>query len=293
MNNGFNNFSGNRFNLRSKPTNSIKRVEAISYALGALGDFLVTTWGSVIAAISLLAGGVLFIFAVLNNSPKAIILSNLLPTLLIALGIILLALNVALTNPVQGSQFKVSSKFLWNKVSHFESKKRKPLKIFKFWDKGDGDSVIEVNFKSGVKNQHWYIAVYSVRGVVSPVTFDSDLEIAAQASEDLLLNNERDTVFSTTVAIDKTSVRKKQLPSNATPEMIKKRDLQYDLTSKRSNNQQIKTIVTIAAPTEELLRQRVQHFESACQRGLVVGYKRLRGKEAKKSFQGVYGEGSI
>lgn len=288
-----NNYSGNRFNLRSKPSNSIKRVESISYVLGALGDFLVTTWGGLIAAAAVMGAGIIFIFAVFNNSPKANIASNIVPFLLIGAGIILLAINVALTNPVQGSQFKVSTKFLWKKIQNFEAKPRKVLRPFKFWSKDESQSIIEAHLRSGVKVRSWYIAAYSVRGVVSAVAFNSELEEAAKADADLLINSERDTVLTTTIAIDKTNVQKKPLPKNATPAMKRKRDLQYSITSKSDDNQQIKTMVTIATPTPELLAQRTTIFESACHRGLVVGYKRLRGNEIKESFQDIFGEGNF
>lgn len=288
-----NNFSGNRFNLRSKPSNSIKRIESISYVLGALGDFLVTTWGGLIGAVSVLGVGIIFIFAIFNNSPKANLGANIVPFLLIGAGILLIAINVALTNPVQGSQFKVSTKFLWKKIKNFESKPRKVLKPFKFWSRDESQSVIEANLRSGVKVRRWYIAVYSVRGVVSAVAFNSELEEAAKADTDLLINSERDTVITTTIAIDKTNVQKKSLPKNATPAMKRKRDLQYSITSKSDDNQQIKTMVTIAAPTPELLAQRTTLFESACHRGLVVGYKRLKSNAIKESFQGIFGEGNF
>lgn len=286
-----NNYSGNRFNLRSKPSNSIKRVESISYFLGALGDFLVTTWGGIIAAVSVLGVGIIFIFGVFSNSPK--LSSNIVPFLLIGAGILLLAINVALTNPVQGSQFKVSTKFLWKKIKNFESKPRQDLRPFKFWDKDETQSVIEAQLRSGVKVRRWYIATYSVRGVVSAVAFNTELEEAAKADADLLINSERDTVLTTTIAIDKTDVQKRPLPKNATPAMKRKRDLQYSITSKSDDNQQIKTMVTIAAPTPELLAQRTTIFESACHRGLVVGYKRLRGNEIKENFQNIFGDGGF
>lgn len=292
--NNFSDYSGNRANLRAKAIHQIKRIEAISNTLGSLGDFLVTTWGGIFFSLGILGLGAIIIFLTLYNASFVIILENILPAILMLIGVILLALNAVLTNPVQGSQLVVSIKFIANKLKNIKSSKQRiKFRPFRFLPGDDKQSVVQQLFLDGHTLKYRYIVAYNVRGIVSPVTFDADLEASASADADLLMNNERDTVLSTAVTIDKTTVRKKRVPRNATPAMIAKRNLQYNLTHDLPNNQQIKTMVVISAPTIELLRQRMQHLESSYHRGLVVGYKRLVGKELKDRFNGIFGEGSI
>ncbi|MBD5430507.1 hypothetical protein [Lactobacillus sp.] len=285
MNNEFKNYSGNRTNLRARAINQIKRV-GISEHLGALGDFLVTTWGGILTALGILGIGAIIIFMILNLADFSILLQNTIPAILMIIGLVLIALNALLTNPVQGSQIIVSAKFLYKKFRTWGIKgKRHQEKWWRFLD--DKEDIVETIYK----NRPYYLAVYNVRGVVSPVTFDRDLEDAASADNNLLLNNERDTVLATVVSVDKTNVKKKQLPLNATPAMRAKRNMQYSLTSNLPNNQQIKTLNILAAPSVSILRQRITHLESAYQTGLVVGYRRLRGKDIKNSFKEIFGEG--
>ena len=282
-------FAGNRANLRSKAVNQIKRVTAISEHLGALGDFLVTTWGGVLISISILAIGFILIFLVLRLADMHIFFENALPALLMLIGVILVALNALLTNPVQGSQAIVSTKFIFTKMRNFgTSKVRRQEKWFRFWDNGKKD-IIETTHR----RKHYYIAVYNVRGIVSPTTFDSDLELAASADEGLLHNNERDTTLVTVVSIDQTHVKKRELPKNATPAMIQKRNLQYNLTANLPYNQQISTSMLMVAPNANILKNRITHLESAFHQGLVVGYKRLKGKDAQAVFMEIFGEGRV
>lgn len=282
-------FAGNRANLRSKAVNQIKRVTAISEHLGALGDFLVTTWGGVLVSLGVLAVGFIFIFLVLRLADMHIFFENMLPALLMLIGVVLLALNALLTNPVQGSQAIVSAKFIFTKIKNFgTSKIRRREKWFRFWDNGKKD-IIETIYR----RKHYYVAVYNVRGIVSPTTFDSDLEVAASADEGLLHNNERDTTLVTVVSIDKTHVERRDLPKNATPAMIKKRNLQYSLTANLPYNQQITTSILVVAPNANTLKNRVTHLESAFHQGLVVGYKRLKGKDAQAVFMEIFGEGRV
>lgn len=280
--------SGNRFNLRSKATNQIKRIESLSSVLGALGDFLVTTWGGLIGAIVLIFIGTAGIIAVMTHSPTEILAQNILPAIIIAVGVLLLAINVALTNPVQGYQIKVSSRFLFNKFKNLSKNTRRiKFRPFKFLENDESKTVIVQEYKGKSK----YIAAYAIRGVVSPVTFDSDLEYAANADANFLKNNDSNVVVGTIISINKTQVSKKQLPKNATEAMIKKRDLQYNLTHDQPNNQQITTIMTVAGNNLDTLRQSCTFLENAFVTGMVVGYRRIYGKELKKTFKKLFGEG--
>lgn len=286
--NNFKDYAGNRANLRSKAINQIKRVTAISEHLGALGEFLVTTWGSVLMSLGILGIWAIIVFAIVKSAGLEIIGQNIIPTIFLIVGIIILTLNILLINPVQGSQLLVSSKFVFKKVKEFgKVKGRQKEKWWRFWDNGKQDIIETV-----VGKHHYYLLAYNVRGIVSPTTFESDLEIAATADEELLLNSDRKIVITTIVSIDKTSVKKRSLPNNATAAMQKKRNLQYNLTV-NNNHQQIKTSILLTAQNINLLKQGNSHLQAAFSKGLVIGYKRLKGQDMKNVFQEVFGEGKL
>lgn len=284
-------YAGNRTNLRSKPMSQIHRIGGISKVLGSnLGDFLVSTWGNAFLAVGIIGVGGIFIFLVIRNAGVAIFAQNILPMFLMIIGLLFLALNAVLTNPVQGSQIVVSAKFLMNKLRQIHNAgERQMFAPFRFLPDDESQSIVEQQYQ----NKNYYMAVYNVRGTVSPVTFDTDLEIAGLADSNLLKNCGRDTVITTVVNVDKTTVKKRPLPINATPDMIAKRNMQYDITHGLPHNQQVKTTVLVVAPSVELLRERSGQFEAACQRGLVIGYQRLTGKVCKQRFKTIFGEGTI
>lgn len=97
--------------------------------------------------------------------------------------------------------------------------------------------------------------------------------------------------MTTAVNIKKTTVKKRMLPKNASPAMIAKRDLQYSITQDSKNNQQISTINILSCKNIETLRGQTEHLRAAYNRGLVVGYKQLSGKEIKRSFNSIFGGG--
>lgn len=280
-------YSGNRTNLRSKSYNQIHRIGGVSYILGALGDFLVTTWINAIMAILIFAVGIFFIFFCVKNAGIAIIAQNVMPIILMVIGLLLVTINVVMTNPVQGAQIIVSTKFLKNKFHKigYGSKNRKVFKPFRFLEGDESNAIVEAS----INNKHYYMMAYTVRGTVSPVTFDSDLEISANADAGLLKNIERDSLIVTTINVEKTEVRKRPLPKNATPAMINKRNMQYNLTSNIPNNQQLKITLIIVSPTLELLRERNNQLVSAFNRGMVIGYNLLTDKETKKRFNSIFG----
>lgn len=284
-------YAGNRTNLRSKPMGQIHRIGGISKVLnGNLGDFLVSTWGNAFLAVGILGVGGILIFFIIRNASFEIFAQNILPMLLMILGLLFLALNAVLTNPVQGSQIIVSAKFLRNKLRQVhKAGEREMFAPFRFLPGDESQSIVQQQYK----NKNYYMAVYNVRGTVSPVTFDEDLEIAGMADSNLLKNSGRDTLIDTVVSVDKTTVRKRMLPINATPDMVAKRNMQYEITHGLPNNQQIKSTVIVVAPSVELLRERSGQFEAACQRGLVIGYQRLTGKVCKKRFKTIFWEGTI
>ncbi len=289
--NNLRNYAGNRTNLRSKPLSQIRKIRALSGSLGALGDFLVTTMINIIWGVFTLALGGVFLFITLKHAGFSIIVKNIVPALILYSGIILITLNIIMTNPVQGMQSKVSVKFLINKYKKLKTgtKAAQIFKPFSFVEEDTSKSIVREVVKEGVREREYFMVAYNVRGTVSPTTFDHDLEISAQADVGLLKNLERKALIVSAVSVEKTTVRKRPLPTNATPEMIRKRNLQYTVTKKDSNNQQLKITLILVAPTYDLLVEKNSQLIASFNRGLVVGYSLLSGNECKERFKSIFG----
>ena len=116
QNNNFSRFSGNRFSLRAKSSDQIKRLDSLSNSLGAVGDILVSTWGGIIMGILTLGLGGFLIFRAVTANNMSTLVQNIVPIIFILIGSILIALNVIMTNPSMGSQFFVSFKFVVSKI---------------------------------------------------------------------------------------------------------------------------------------------------------------------------------
>lgn len=282
-NRDFNQFSGNRYSLRAKSGHMIKRIDAISNSLGALGDLLVTTWlGIACAIVTLGVGAFMIANAVLANN-FATLVPNLPAIALIFLGSLLVALNVLMTNPSMGSQFIVSMKFIIEKIRNRGKNGRTiDLRPFKFAEGIDDQSVAETRFNE-------YLVMYQVKGTVSPVTFANELNELARLDNQLLTNIERDTVLVTVNSVQASKVEPKKIPRNATEAMRRKRDINYAVISNLRYNQQLKTLVVLSAPNLDALRARIESLESVFRQGLVISYTKLKGTELKKQFNDIYG----
>ncbi len=104
--------AGNRFNLRSEWYNQIKKVDSVSNVLGSLSNVLVTTWGGLFMGMGTLALGMFLIIKMITANGMHTLVANIPAIILVLIGTILIALNVALTNPSLGAQIKVSLRFL-------------------------------------------------------------------------------------------------------------------------------------------------------------------------------------
>lgn len=278
-------YAGNRFSLRAKPSDQIKRIDSLSNTLGVLGDLLVSTWGGILMAIVTFFGlGGFMVFKAISANHGATLLSNIIPVLMIIVGMLLISLNVILTNPSFGSQLKISRKFLIKKIIYRKPSTKVDLKRFKFYD--INQSVIETRFKNNPR----YMVVYQVRGAVSPVTFKSELNRLAELNQQLLQNIEKNVIVTTVNSIQTAIVKPKKLPENATDDMIRRRNLLYKVVSTLPKNQQLKTLIFLTANTPDELRARTEVMENVFRRGLVISYWRLTGKDAKEGFQLLYGE---
>lgn len=277
---------GHKFSLRAKSTDQIKRIDWISNSLGSVGDFLVSTWGGIVMGIGTLGGiSMLVANAITANSMNTLI-QNIGPIILLVIGGLLITVNVVMTNPSAGSQFFVSLKFISAKFNkHAKSGHIQPLRAFKFYADDEKQEVIETTYKGRTR----YMAIYNVQGLVSPTTFEEDLQALAIVDKQLLTAMERDTVLTTVNSIQQTKVHRKRLPNNATPAMKAQRDLQYRITSELPHNQQLRTVMVVNAPNVDILRARVDSLEIAFNNGLVIGYMRLGGRAAKRAIKNIYG----
>ncbi|HIB1874855.1 TPA: hypothetical protein ACWWCX_002365 [Enterococcus faecium] len=280
-------YSGNRFSLRAKTNHIIKRLDFVSNHLGPLGELLVSTWESLAITIIPIGLGIFLVGYIGFAERGNLIKENAIPSILIILGVLLVSLNTLMVNPSYGSQFVVSIKFLLAKLkSGHSSEKIVNLNIFKF-----SKEIIEKNvIETEVNGKEIYLVMYDVRGSVSGITFDSELERLAFLDSQLLSNFERDTILSTINSIQPTKIVEKKLPKNATEDMIKKRNMNHKIVSSLKYNHKIDTKIMIAAPNFDVLRERIDSIEKVFQQGLVIGYRRLKGKELKKNFNEIYGE---
>ncbi|WP_221639543.1 hypothetical protein [Listeria booriae] len=281
----FSRLAGNKYSLRAKTWHIIKRIDFVSNHLGAMGDLLVTTWMGLIFSMLIVLGVGLsgIVLGVFNNGMHTLLV-NIPAMLLISIGSFLVALNALMTNPSMGLQVVVSIRFLFHKINDKEGKKSFEFNPFRFVEGIESKSVLETI----VEGRSRFLVVYSVRGAVSPVCFDNDLNELAGLNSRLLFNIERDTVLGTLISIQSSKVEEKTLPPNATEAMIRKRDINYDVTSKLQYNQQLQTLVVISAPNLDVLRSRIESVEVIFRQGLVIGYSRLQGEDARRAMQEIY-----
>ncbi|EPM6858974.1 hypothetical protein ACTPGW_002600 [Enterococcus faecalis] len=285
-NRDFKRYSGNRYSLRAKTYHMIKRIDALSNRLGALGDLLVTTWLGAILAILTTAGGIGLIVKAVSSNNFATVGKNWLAILLFFAGTILIALNAVLTNPSMGSQLMVSIKFIYKKfIDRNKSRENIDLRPYRMTE-GINDNSI---FEKGEGNNKKYLIAYKVKGAVSPVTFENELNQLATLNNQLLGDIERDSILVTINSIQQTKPLPKKLPPNATPAMIRKRDINFQITSQLKYNQQLNTTIILTSPNLDVLRSRKESIENVFNRGLVIGYVQLVDKELKKAVQDIYG----
>lgn len=282
----YNQFAGNRYSLRAKTYHMIKRVDFISNRLKTLGDLLVTTWLGLILAVLVLAGGGLLIGKAIFSNNMATAIQNIPAIILFLIGTILICINVMMTNPSMGIQIVVSTKFIIKKLRGQQTSGiNVDLRPFRFTEDITNKSVVETVLDKEPK----YLAMYRVKGTVSPVTFQNELNKLASLNHQLLANLERDTILTTINSVQSSKVELKELPTNATPAMKRKRDINYMVTSNLKFNQQLDTLVVLACPNLDVLRSRMEALETVFRRGLVIGWYQLVDEELKKEFNTVYG----
>ncbi|HLQ97024.1 MAG TPA: hypothetical protein VK108_11740 [Pseudogracilibacillus sp.] len=282
----FDKFAGNKYSLRARSGHMIKRIDALSKSLGALGDLLVTTWmGIAMAVVTLGGGGALVVHAIVANNLETLV-PNIPAIILISFGTILISINVVMTNPSMGSQFIVSTKFVFEKIKNRgQGDKTTDFRPFKFAAGINDQSVVEAN----ISGRTVFLVMYRVKGTVSPVTFSNELNELARLDNQLLNNIEKDTILSTINSVQSANVELKKLPNNATEAMIRKRDINHAITSGLNYNQQLKTRVVLSAANLDVLRGKMESLESVFRKGMVVSFERLKGSNLKREYKDIYG----
>jgi hypothetical protein len=279
------NTAGNRANLRSEWYNQIKKTDSVTSILGPLSNVLVTTWGGLFMGMGSLGLGIFAIVKLVTANGTHTLIANIPAILLVLIGTILITLNVVLTNPAMGSQIKVSLRFLAFKLANY-SKRGKYQSLRDLYRISKDDANVIETSASGRRK---YMAVYQVRGIVSPVTFDNELERMERVNGDMLSNLGRDTQIDKIVTIQKARVLMPVLPKNATPGMRELAQRQYNLARSIPDNQQLTSHIIIVAPSIKTLYDRLNFVETAFRNGLVISYSRLSGEQSKKEIHKIYG----
>lgn len=282
----FGKFAGNKYSLRARAGHMIKRIDALSKSLGALGDLLVTTWMGLALAVVTLGGGAALIVHAVTTNKAATFVPNIPAIILFGVGTILIAINVVMTNPSMGSQFLVSSKFVFEKVKNRgQGDATTDFKPFKFAAGINDQSVVEARINGSTV----FLVMYRVKGTVSPVTFSNELNELARLDNQLLENIEKDTILSIINSVQAAKVEPKELPKNATEAMIRKRNKNYEITSGLNYNQQLKTRVALSANNLDALRGKMESLENVFRQGLVISFERLTGDKLKREYKDIYG----
>lgn len=281
--------AGNRFNLRSQWYNQIKKTDAVNSVLGSLSNVLVTTWGGLFMGIGTLGIGVFLIVKLVTANGAKTLVANIPAILMVVIGFILIALNVVLTNPTMGSQLKVSLRFIAYKVANFSTRHKHQSLRNTYRISSDDPDVIEIN----ARGRRQYMAMYQVRGTISPVTFDDELERLERVNGQLLTNLGRDVQITKLVEVQTARVMPVALPKNATQGMRDLAKKQYQVARVIPDNQQLTSYIMIIAPSTRTLYEHLPFVETAFSQGLVISSQRLSGEKAKKEISKVYGTDEI
>lgn len=274
-----NNLSGNKMSLRSTASKQIKRINFISNHLGALGDMLTSTWQSVLTSILALSVPIVFGLPYALQTPIA--LKNTIPLILIIIGSILLALNVLMINPSQGSQAVVSFKY-WKKLIEGNNHQNLlRINSYRFYRRSLDKTILESLYK---RHRH-YVAVFKVQGSVSETSFENDLIALRSLNKGVLKSMDRQTVRSTINFVGTPRIQKKQVAANATPEM---RGRAYDLkmiADDMNDVQTLETYIVLDSKSPRKLQKEINNHINYFSKGLVVTAKLLQGEELKKFFK--------
>lgn len=273
--------SGNKMSLRSTAMKQIKRIDAISNSLGALGDLLVSTKESLMMSIIALAipgmGG--FFFASMPTH-YARLGQNAVPFILVLIASVVIALNTMLVNPSQGSQLIVSFKYWTESAGDSHMQELVKEKPFRFYKNSLDRSVLE-SMWDGHKH---YTSVIKVQGNVSRTSFDEDLVALERINKTSLESLDRQTVRTTINFIGTPKTQKKKVAKNATPEMHYRAEEIYRTIKSLGDMQTLETYIILDNRNPRRLQNAINNQFTYFQRGLVVTAHIVKDEELKKTM---------
>lgn len=268
--------SGNKMSLRSTAAKQIKRIESISGNMGSIGDFLVSTWESILLSMAALAAPILvllFVFIMGNGSKY--IGKSWISVVSIIIGAVLVSVNVFFVNPSQGSQAIVSFKYWYAKINGRSKQTVITLTPYR-WAKQDGQKrTLETTYKG----RRRYLSFIKIHGSVSQTTFDDELEQLWALNKNSIRALERTTVRTTINMIGRPKTAPKIIASNATPDMERRRDEIERSVKSLGRLQTINTYIVLDSPSYQELRKKVGNQFTYFRKGLVVTAQELKGEE--------------
>ncbi|MGX5378188.1 hypothetical protein ACWCL1_08095 [Ligilactobacillus sp. LYQ135] len=279
--------AGNKLSLRSTAMKQIKRINSISKTLGGLGDLLTSTFESIILSIVVLA--VLIIagfYSIFGSTHFGNVKSNIFPFILLCIAAVIIALNVLMINPSQGSQAIVSFKY-WAKEISGEKHIQELQKIspYRFYKHSLDKSILESRYK---KHRH-YIAIFRVQGSVSRTSFDEDLIALRNLNESALESMDRNTTRTTINLIETPKIQPKKVADNATPSMITRNNRLNQIIDQLGDVQTLESYIILDSRNVHQLKKEINNHLSYFSQGLVVTAKLLKGNELKQTINKLFG----
>lgn len=279
------NESGNKMSLRSSAMDQIKRVSWISKNLGTLGDMLTSTFKSILIA-SIVAALPIIVSVPLafQSCGGANAGKNLVFFIFSTIGAVMLGLNILMINPSQGSQLKVSFRFISRMVNDSHLKELQDVKPYRFYRNDRSKATLESRYK----RKRRYTSIFQVQGAISRTSFEEDLVQLRNLQRDLMKTMQRDTVRTTINYIGVPKIKRKIVAENATPEM---RARAYDLErviDDLGDMQVLKTYIVLTSGNPRNLKKEVENHMHYFEKGLTVTAKLLAGEELKKTMKQLF-----
>ena len=279
------NESGNKMSFRSSAMDQIKRVPWISKNLGVLGDMLTSTFKSILfAAIVAALPVVVSIPLAFQSCDGANAGKNVIFFVLSTIGSIMLGLNILMINPSQGSQLKVSFKFISRMINDSHMKELQDVKPYRFYRNDRSKATLESRYK----RKRRYTSIFQVQGAISRTSFEDDLVQLRNLQRDLMKTMQRDTVRTTINYIGVPKIKRKVVAENATPEMKARA---YDLANvinDLGDMQVLKTYIVLNSNNPRNLQKEVDNHMHYFGKGLTVTAKLLAGDELKRTMMQLF-----
>lgn len=281
-------FAGNKMSLRSGPGEQIHRISWLANNMHGLGDVLVSTQMSALAALGIGAVPLIILVFVFLMSNGAKNIGHLwLPVILVITGAVLLALNIVFVNPSQGWQFKISFQYWHRLLANNQKGVVNHCMDYRFV-KQDAEKA-SLESVDTIHHQRRYLAVIKVHGGVSPTSFDADLNRLCQLNYASIRALERSTVRTTVNAVGRPEIKPKILAKNSTPAMRRRQEeISRANRSGASQMQTLDTYIMLDAPSWSELQKKVANQFTFYRQGLVVTAQVLSGDKLKETVQTLF-----